>query len=69
MLIYRESDHLNLIGYSDADFAGFFDPRKSISGYIFMLASGAVAWKSTKHTLTASLIIEVEFVACYKATK
>ena len=69
MLTYRESDHLDLIGYTDANFAGCQDSRKSTSGYIFMLASGAVAWKSTKQTLTASSTIEAEFVACYEATK
>ena len=69
MLTYRESDHLDLIGYTDADFAGCQDSRKSTSGYIFMLASGAVAWKSTKQTLTASSTMEAEFVACYEATK
>ena len=69
MLTYRESDHLDLIGYTDADFAGCQDSRKSTSGYIFMLASGAVAWKSTKQTLTASSTMEAEFFACYEATK
>ena len=69
MLTYRESDHLDLIGYTDADFAGCQDSRKYTSGYIFMLASGAVAWKSTKQTLTASSTMEAEFVACYEATK
>ena len=43
MLTYRQSDHLNLIGYSDADFAGCVDSRKSTSGYIFMIFGGAVA--------------------------
>ena len=45
MLTYRESDHLDLIGYTDADFAGCLDSRKSTLGYIFILASGAIAWK------------------------
>ena len=38
MLTYRRSNHLKVIGYSDADFAGCQDSRKSTSGYIFMLA-------------------------------
>ena len=69
MLTYRESGHLDLIGYTDADFAGCQDSRKSTSSYIFMLASCAVAWKSTKQTLTVSSTMEAEFVACYEATK
>ena len=31
MLTYRKSDHLEVIGYSDSDFAGCLDTRKSIS--------------------------------------
>ena len=32
---YRKSDNLEVIGYSDADFAGCVDSRKSTSGYIY----------------------------------
>ena len=46
MLTYRQSAHLDLIGYSDADFAGCVDSRKSTSGYIFMIVGGAIAWKT-----------------------
>jgi len=48
MLIYKRSDDLEVIGYSDSDFAGCVDSRKSTSGYIFMLASGAISWRSAK---------------------
>ena len=68
MLIFRESDNLEVIGYSDADFAGCVDTKKSTSGYIFTLAGGAISWKSSKQTLTASLMMQAEFVACYETT-
>ena len=42
--------------------------KKSTSVYIFMMAEGAVSWKSVKHTLTTSSTMEVEYVACYEAT-
>ncbi|RVW72786.1 hypothetical protein CK203_049225 [Vitis vinifera] len=32
----------------DSDFAGCVDSRKSTSGYIFILAGGAISWKSIK---------------------
>nr|KYP67740.1 hypothetical protein KK1_024092 [Cajanus cajan] len=38
MLIYRRTDSLEVIGYSDSDFIGCIDSRKSTSGYVFMLA-------------------------------
>ena len=57
-----------MIGFSDSDYAGYMDDKRSISGYIFMMTRGIVSWKSVKQTLTASSTIEAEYVACYKAT-
>ena len=68
MLMYRRTDELEVIGYSDSDYAGCLDSRKSTSGYIFMLAGGAVSWRSVKQTLTATSTMEAEFVSCFEAT-
>ena len=43
MLTYRKSEQLEVIGYSDSDFAGCQDSRKSTLGYIYMLAGGAIS--------------------------
>jgi hypothetical protein len=48
MLTYRRSDILEVVGYSDADFAGCSNDRRSTSGYVFLMAKGAVSWKSVK---------------------
>ncbi|XP_060673295.1 secreted RxLR effector protein 161-like [Ziziphus jujuba] len=50
------------------NFAGCVDSKKSTSGYIFMLASGTVSWRSAKQTLTATSTMEVEFLSCFEAT-
>ena len=68
MLTYRRSNHLEIVGYSDSDFMGYLDNRRSTLGYIFMLAGGAVSGKSVKQTLIASSTMEVEFIACYEAS-
>ncbi|KAL2569450.1 hypothetical protein AAZV13_18G128700 [Glycine max] len=68
MLMYRQTDCLEVIGYSDSNFAGCVDSRRSASGYIFMLAGGAVSWRSAKQTLTATSTMEAQFVSCFKAT-
>jgi hypothetical protein len=68
MLMYRQTDNLDVTGYSDSDFAGCVDSRKSTSGYIFMLAGGAISWRSTKQTLVATSTMEAEFVSCFEAT-
>ena len=68
MLTYRKSDQLEIIGYSDSDFAGCQDSHKSTSGYIYLLAGGAISWKSAKQTLIAPSTMAAEFIACYEAS-
>ena len=68
MLMYRETDSLEVISCSDSDFTGYVDSRKSTSGYIFKLADGDVSWRSAKQTLTATSTMEAEFVSCFEAS-
>jgi hypothetical protein len=68
MLTYRRSDHLEIVGYTDSDFAGCKDSMKSTSGYIYLLSGGAVSWKSAKQSLIASSTMAAEFIACYEAS-
>jgi len=37
MLTYKRFDHLEVIGYTDSDFAGCEDTRKSKFGYVYLL--------------------------------
>ena len=68
MLTYRRSDSLEIFGYSDSDFAGCQDSKRSTSGYVFMLAGGVISWRSAKQTLIASSTMAAEFIACYEAS-
>jgi len=43
MPTYGKSDHLEVIGYTDSDFAGYVDTRKSTFGYVYLLAGGAIS--------------------------
>ena len=45
MLTYRKSDHLEVIGYTDSDFAGCMNIRKSTFGYVYLLVRGMISWK------------------------
>jgi hypothetical protein len=67
MLTYERSDSLEIVGYSDSDFAGCLDTDRSTSGYVFKLAGGAISWSSSKQTVMTSSTIYAEFVACYEA--
>jgi hypothetical protein len=68
MLNYRRTNDLAVECYTDADFAGDEDDRKSTSGYVYMLAWGAISWKSHKQGVTTAYTMRVESVSCYDAT-
>ena len=68
MLMHRQKDNLDLVGYSDANFASCVDSRKSTSRYIFIMAGGVVSWRSVKQTFIVTSTMEVEFVSCFEAT-
>ncbi|XP_057958579.1 secreted RxLR effector protein 161-like [Malania oleifera] len=68
MLTYKHVNNLEEVGYTDSDFARCQDSKKPTSGYVFMLAGGAISWKSTKQTIVASSTMEAEFIACFQAT-
>ncbi|GJU81698.1 hypothetical protein Tco_1284063 [Tanacetum coccineum] len=62
------SDNLEVIGYSDSDFAKCKDTSRSTSGYIFMLSGGPISWKSKKQVLTTTSTMMAEYVSVYNAT-
>ena len=57
-----------ILTFCDADWASNAD-RKSISGYVVMLAGGAIAWSSKKQTSVALLTAEAEYIAATHAAK
>jgi hypothetical protein len=67
MLTYERSGSLEIVCYSDSDFAGCLDTDISTSGYVFKLTGGAISWSSSKQTVMTSSMMYVEFIACYEA--
>lgn len=65
---YRRVSDFRLMGYTDSDWAGFVDDRKSTSGYVFNLGSGAVSWLSRKQATVALSSSEAEYIAATSAT-
>jgi Reverse transcriptase (RNA-dependent DNA polymerase)/gag-polypeptide of LTR copia-type/Integrase core domain/GAG-pre-integrase domain/Zinc knuckle len=57
------------VGYSDSDFAGDTDTRKSTSGFVFMFGGAAVAWRSKLQSIVATSTCEAELVAAAQAVK
>ncbi|GJS89501.1 hypothetical protein Tco_0772137 [Tanacetum coccineum] len=60
-------DNLEVIGYSDSDFAKCKDSSRSTSGYIFMLSGGPISWISREQEFTTTSTMMAEYVACYHA--
>ena len=62
-LWYPKNNKFNLIGYSDADFAGCNIDRKSTSGICHLLGDCLVSWASRKQNSISLSTTEAEYVA------
>ncbi|KAJ8747665.1 hypothetical protein K2173_012529 [Erythroxylum novogranatense] len=62
-VFYSKGGGDELIAYTDSDYAGDLNDRKSTSGYVFLFGSGAVAWSSKKQPVVSLSTIEAEFSA------
>ncbi|XP_039142894.1 secreted RxLR effector protein 161-like [Dioscorea cayenensis subsp. rotundata] len=60
---YRRNEEFKLLGYSDSDWSGSQDDRKSTTGWVFSLGSGVIAWSSKKQAITALLSTEAEYIS------
>ena len=68
MLMYG-GDELIPISYTNFDFISDKDLRKSTSGHIFTLGSGAVSWRSINQNCIADSTTEAEYVAACDVAK
>lgn len=55
--------------FCDADWANDKSDRKSYSGYVALLAGGAISWRSSKQKTTALATVEAEYIAMVEAAK
>ena len=68
-ILYSPNSSPECIGFSDADWAGDTNDRKSTSGYLFILSGGAVTWKSKKQSCVALSTAEAEYIALSSAAQ
>ena len=62
-LFFKKGEKSDLFGFTNSDYAGDSNDRKSTSGYVFMLGTGAVSWSSKKQPIVTLSTTEAEFVA------
>lgn len=58
-----------LRGFTDADWAGCRQTRRSTAGYLFNIGSGAISWQSKRQNIVALSTCEAEFMGQTQATK
>ncbi|XP_052870393.1 uncharacterized protein LOC128275964 [Anopheles cruzii] len=56
-----------LLGYSDADWAGDLQSRRSTSGFVFMFRRTAISWASHRQTSVTLSSMEAEYMALSEA--
>jgi transposase InsO family protein len=62
-LWYEKGKGSELTGWSDSDYAGDVDDRRSTSGYVFMIGTKVVSWSSKKQPIVTLSTTEAEFIA------
>ena len=70
-LTFRKTQILDLLSFSDADWAGNIDNRRSTSGFCFKLSesSGAISWGCKAQKTVATSTAEAEFNSVVEASK
>jgi hypothetical protein len=62
-LFYSSSYNLEIIGYSDSDWAGNLEDRKSTTGFIFFIGETTFIWTLKKQFIVALSTCEAEYIA------
>ncbi|KAJ4721544.1 Retrovirus-related Pol polyprotein from transposon TNT 1-94 [Melia azedarach] len=68
-LIYGGDTQCLVTGFSDFDYAGDVDSRRSMTGYVFTLGSSVVSWKATLQPIVTLSTTEAEYMALTEAAK
>lgn len=66
---YNNASVFCLNGYSDSDYAGNLDTRRSTTGYAFFIDKGIISWCSQGQKCVTLSTTEAEYVAAAEATK
>ncbi|KAK8925796.1 hypothetical protein KSP39_PZI018370 [Platanthera zijinensis] len=62
-LVYKPSTSLSLVAYSDDDYAGSIDDRRSTTGFCTYFGGHLITWRSKKQNVVARSSAEAEYRA------
>ncbi|XP_050107769.1 uncharacterized mitochondrial protein AtMg00810-like [Malus sylvestris] len=60
-ILFKRNNHFSVEGYTDADWAGSIDDRRSTSGYFTFVGGNLVTWRSKKQNVVARSSEEAEY--------
>ena len=67
-IMYASKEKKDLIRYTNSDFVGSLDDRKSTSSFLFHLGSGVISWASKKQPIVSLSSVEAKYVATTSTT-
>ncbi|CAL2258039.1 unnamed protein product [Prunus armeniaca] len=62
-IFYKKNGGPILTGFSDSDYIGDLDDRRSTTCHVFMMGLGAISWASKKQHVVTLSTTEAEFVS------
>ncbi|XP_057510890.1 secreted RxLR effector protein 161-like [Actinidia eriantha] len=68
-LLYKKGGACKLVGYCDANYGEDHDTRRSTTGYVFNLGSGAISWCSKRQPTVSLSTTEAEYRASAMAAQ
>jgi len=63
ILYKKDSKNAGLVSYTDNNYSGDWDDRKSTSSFVFIMGSGAISWISKKQHVVSLSTTEAEYIA------
>jgi hypothetical protein len=68
-LVYERTGRVSFAGYTDSDWGGDLDTRKSASAYVMLMGNAAVSWKRQLQGYVALSSTEAEFISSTMAAR
>lgn len=70
-LMYQkhEDNAGKVTGFTDSDYAGCFDTRRSLTRFMFKFGENIVSWKCNMHNVVSLSTTEVGFIVVLEAIK